>query len=333
MTITRPISDENMTVIDTDFSGIPVRLYLPKRRSEKWRPAVIFFHGGAFVMGSCKLQVYDFLNRLVANKLDAVVVGVDYRLAPQYHFPVPLEDSISAVKFFLQDKILTKYGVDSTRVCISGDSSGGTLAAQVAQVLKKDPEFKDKIKAQALIYPGLQLFDTLMPSHVENEHGPVLPRDMLIKLASLYVTKDQALPQAMWKNQYLPQENRYLLKFVNWSVFLPEKYKKNHVYIEPGTGELTAPYFRFIDQMSPLTANDFELQNLPLTYVLTCEHDILRDDGLIYVTRLRNAGVAVSHDHIEDGIHGALAFILSPFHLHVGLRIKDKYIRWLEENL
>lgn len=58
---------------------------------------------------------------------------LSYRLAPQHHFPAQFEDGITAVKYFLQDKILRKYGVDPTRVAISGDSSGGTLAAAVTQ--------------------------------------------------------------------------------------------------------------------------------------------------------------------------------------------------------
>ncbi|GAB1287560.1 AADACL2 family member 3 [Apodemus speciosus] len=57
-----------------------------------------------------------------------------YRLAPQHLFPAALEDCIFVIKFFLQDKVLAKYGVDPTRICISGDSSGGTLAATVTQL-------------------------------------------------------------------------------------------------------------------------------------------------------------------------------------------------------
>nr|XP_027789363.1 arylacetamide deacetylase-like 2 [Marmota flaviventris] len=332
--VTKPISDENVTVLDTAFGDIPVRLYLPKRKLEKQRPAVIFLHGGAFVLGTCKLSAYDSTNRRTANKLGAVVVGADYRLAPQYQFPVSLEDSIFVVKFFLQDDILAKYRVDPTRICISGDSSGGVLATKVTELLQNDPEFKNKIKAQALIYPGLQLLDIFMPSHQENKHGPILSRDLAIKLGSLYLTKDKALPQAMRENQHMPRGSRHLFKFVNWSVLLPEKYKKNHVYKEPVLGKLDPSYPLLMDsRVSPLIANDSQLQNLPLTYILTCEHDILRDDGIIYVTRLRKVGVQVTHDHIEDGFHGALSFIMSPFHLRLGYRIQDKYISWLEENL
>lgn len=50
---TEPVSDENITVVDTNFNDIPVRLYLPKRKPEIQRPAIIFIHGGAFVLGSC----------------------------------------------------------------------------------------------------------------------------------------------------------------------------------------------------------------------------------------------------------------------------------------
>ncbi|XP_032752636.1 arylacetamide deacetylase-like 2 [Rattus rattus] len=332
--LTKPVSDENITVIDTDFSDIPVRLYLPKWKSERQRPAVIYIHGGAFTLGSCKIRPYDYLNRWTANKLDAVVVGLDYRLAPQYPFPTAFEDCVLVIKFFLQDTILEKYGVDPTRICISGDSSGGSLATAATQLLQNNPEYKDKIKAQALIYPALQFIDTLMPSHREYEHGPFLSREIGIKLAHLYVTEDIALQQAMQRNEHMPQGSRHLFKFVNWSDFLPEKYKKNHVYNEPTLGKLNVFYPALMDsRLSPLLASDSQLQSLPLTYILTCEHDVLRDEGLIYITRLRNVGVQVAHDHIEEGIHGVMSLIAMPYKLQLGLKVGEKYISWLEKNL
>nr|XP_004655970.2 arylacetamide deacetylase-like 2 [Jaculus jaculus] len=332
--LTNPISDENLTVIDVDFGDIPVRLYLPKRTSERQRPAVIYFHGGAYVMSSCKLSGYDFLNRWTATKLDAVVVGVEYRLAPKYLFPVAIEDSISVVKFFLQAKVLAKYGVDPARICFSGDSSGGTLAAAVSLVLQNDPKFKHKIKAQALIYPGLQIIDTFMPSHKLYQHGPLLSREMTFRLLTPYMADDNILYKAILNNQHMPEGSRHVFKFVNWSTFLPEKYKKNQVYTEPILGKLNASYPALLDsRMSPLLATDAQLRNLQLTYMLTCEHDLLRDDGLIYVARLRKVGVQVTHEHLENGYHGALSFATAPFNLKLALKIRDMYITWLKNNL
>ena len=200
--------------------------------------------------------------------------------------------------------------------------------------IQNDPELKNKLKAQALIYPGLQVIDLSLPSHQEFEHGPLLSKKLAIRLACLYLTQDKALPQAMMKNQHMPHGSMHLFKLVNWSTLLPEKYKKNHVYTEPILGRLNPSYSILLDsRLSPLAVNDSQLQNLPLTYILTCQHDILRDDGLMYVSRLRNAGVKVSHDHMEDGIHGALSFMTWPVYLQLGIRVKDKYINWLEENL
>ncbi|XP_003511718.1 arylacetamide deacetylase-like 2 [Cricetulus griseus] len=331
---TQPLSDEHVTVTDTTFVDIPVRLYLPKRKSEAPRPAVIYFHGGGYCFGSFKQRAFDFLNRCTAKKLDAVVVGMDYRLAPQHHFPAQFEDGITAVKFFLQDKILAKYGVDPTRIAISGDSSGGTLAAAVTQQVQTDPEVKHKLKLQALLYPGLQVIDTSLPSHRDNEHGIVLTRDIAIKLVSLFFTKDEALPRAMRKNQHMPLESRHLFRFVNWSALLPEKFRKDHVYTEPMLGRSAYSLPALMDHRAlPLLADDAQLQHLPRTYILTCQYDVLRDDGIMYVTRLQNVGVQVFHDHVEDGIHGALSYMTSPLYLQQGLRIKDMYISWLDKNL
>ncbi|XP_049976209.1 arylacetamide deacetylase-like 2, partial [Alexandromys fortis] len=200
--------------------------------------------------------------------------------------------------------------------------------------LQNDPEYRNKIKAQAMLYPKLQAIDTWMPSYREYENGPFLTRKLAIKLSIRYVTEDEELPEAILRNEYMPEGSRDLFKFVNWSHFLPEKYKKNHVYREPVLGKLNASCPGLLDsRVSPLLVNDSQLQNLPLTYIITCEHDILRDDGLIYVTRLRNAGVPVTHEHIKDTIHGAISFVTAPMYLHSGLRIIDKYISWLQENL
>ncbi|NXH20493.1 AAAD deacetylase, partial [Bucco capensis] len=331
-----PTSDENVTVTDTEFSNVPVRLFVPRRDSGGLRRAVVFFHGGGWCLGDAGMKSYDHLARWTSNKLNAVVVSVNYRLAPKHHFPAQFEDVYSVTKFFLQSKVLSQYGVDPNRVCVAGDSAGGNLAAAVAQQLLEDPEVKTKLKAQALLYPALQTLDLNSPSYQENQNHPILPRSLMVRFWSEYFTSDVSLQEAMASNRHVPLEASHLLQLVNWSSVLPEEMKKGHIYTSPtfGSPELAQQYPGFLDaRAAPLLATDAQLLRLPLTYLLTCQHDVLRDDGLMYASRLRAAGVPLTHHHAHDAFHGALLFTSSPTSLAVGHRLLNRYTQWLEENL
>ncbi|KFQ67595.1 Arylacetamide deacetylase, partial [Phaethon lepturus] len=255
---------------------------------------------------------YDCLTRWTSNRLNAVVVSVNYRLAPKYHFPVQFEDVYSVTKFFLQSSVLSQYGVDPDRVCVAGDSAGGNLAAAVAQQLLEDSEVETKLKAQVLLYPALQTLDLNLPSYQENADKPILPKVLMVKFWSEYFTSDSSLREAMASNSHVPVESSHLLPFVNWSNLLPEELKKDHVYTSPtyGSSELAQKYPGFLDpRAAPLLASDAQLRGLPLTYILTCEHDVLRDDGVMYAGRLRAVGVPVTHDHAKDSFHGMMMFV------------------------
>ncbi|KAI5132114.1 Arylacetamide Deacetylase [Manis pentadactyla] len=160
-----PTSDENVSMTDTTFNNTPVRIYVPKRKPESLRKGLFYIHGGGWCFGSNALNAYDILSRWTANRLDAVVVSTNYRLAPKYHFPVQFEDVYTALKWFLHPEVLKSYGVDPGRVGISGDSAGGNLAAAVTLQLLEDPDVKSKPKIQSLIYPALQNFYTDSPSY------------------------------------------------------------------------------------------------------------------------------------------------------------------------
>ncbi|NXG78840.1 AAAD deacetylase, partial [Baryphthengus martii] len=331
-----PASDENVTVTDTEFSNVPVRLFIPRKASDGLRRGVLFFHGGGWCLGNAGMKPYDHLTRWTSNMLNAVVVSVNYRLAPKHCFPAQFEDVYSVTKFFLQSKVLSQYGVDPDRVCVAGDSAGGNLAAAVAQQLLEDSEVKTKLKAQALIYPALQALDLNLPSYQDNENKPMLPRPLMVRFWSEYFTSDVSLREAMASNSHVPVESSHLFQFVNWSTLLPEEMKKDHVYTSPtfGSSELVQKYPGFLDpRAAPLLVSDAQLRRLPLTYILTCEHDVLRDDGVMYAERLRAAGVPVTHDHAKDAFHGAMMFVLSPTDLAVGHRLLNRYIEWLNENL
>ena len=200
------------------------------------------------------------------------------------------------------------------------------------QQLIQDPDVKIKLKVQALIYPALQALDTNVPSQQEGSHFPVLTRSLMVRFWSEYFTTDRGLEKAMLLNQHVPMESSHLLQFVNWSSLLPERYKKSPVYKNPtpGSSELAQKYPGFIDvKACPLLANDNILHHLPKTYIITCQYDVLRDDGLMYVKRLQNVGVHVTHHHVEDGFHGTFSFP----GLKLSERMKNQYLSWLIKNL
>ncbi|XP_049632226.1 arylacetamide deacetylase-like isoform X4 [Suncus etruscus] len=326
-----PTSDEYVTVVDTTFDNISVRVYVPTQKTKTLRRGIFYIHGGGFSLGSAGFYCYDNLSRRTAHRLNAVVISTNYRLAPKHHFPDQFEDVYNALRWFLRQAVLQEYGVDPKRIGVSGDSSGGNSAAAVVQQLRRDQDVKVKIKVQSLIYPALQALDFGLPSYRENAHSPILNRKLAIRLVSEYATTDRSLEKAMSINQHVPAHSAHLLQFVNWSSLLPERFQKGHIYKKPafGSSTLAKKYPGFLDvRAAPLLADDTQLRSLPQTYVLTCQHDVLRDDGVMYVTRLRNAGVPVTHDHIEDGFHGLISNSLK-----VGDRMRNQYINWLSENL
>ncbi|XP_010623625.1 arylacetamide deacetylase isoform X2 [Fukomys damarensis] len=312
--------------------NVQLKTFVHLRKLDAHRRAVFFVHGGGWCSGSPALRNYDLLSRWTAERLNAVVISIDYRLAPKYHFPIQFEDVYNALRWFLRRNILENYGINPERICVSGDSAGGNLAAAVTQKLFSDSDANIKPKIQALIYPALQPLDLDSPSYQENSDMPILPKSLMVRFWSEYFTRDRSLEKAMLSNEHVSAESSHLFQFVNWSSFLPERFRKGHVYNNPtyGSSELTQKYPGILDvRAAPLLADDSKLRGLPQTFVLTCQYDVLRDDGLMYVTRLRNAGVQVAHYHVEDGFHGAISFP----QLKISHRVINQYISWLKENL
>ncbi|XP_067851068.1 arylacetamide deacetylase isoform X3 [Heptranchias perlo] len=331
-----PASDENVTVMDTTFNKVPVRVYVPSSRNLGLRRAVVYVHGGGWCIGSAKMQPYDVLSRKSAAELNAVIVSVEYRLAPEHHFPDQFNDVYTVVKYFLQHDVLAQYLVDPGRVAVSGDSAGGNLAAAVAQQIQEDPEVQGEIKIQALIYPALQTIDFNTPSYQQNANMPILPKSLMLRFWSEYFSRDKSLLRNMMSDSHMTLESRRLSDLVNWSVLLPQKFRKSYRYVLPGreNSDFSAKVPGIFDpRAAPLLAGDEKLKALPWAYIVTCEYDVLRDDGAMYVMRLEKAGVRVTHEHYEDGFHGAMMFITWPTDFAIGQKMMSRYIDWLQKNL
>jgi acetyl esterase len=149
---------------------IPVRIYAPSQARRL--PALVYFHGGGFVIGS--LDTHDGTCRSLANAIGCCVVSVDYRLAPEHKFPAGPEDCYAATRWVAEKG--GEIGVDSSRVAIGGDSAGGNLTAVVA-LMARDRR-GPSLCHQLLVYPvANHAFDTA--SYAENEKGYLLSREMM----------------------------------------------------------------------------------------------------------------------------------------------------------
>jgi acetyl esterase len=161
---------------------LPVRVYTPID-TEDALPGVVYLHGGGWVfMG---IETHDWICRRLAKESGAVVVSVEYRLAPEDPFPAPLDDCYAATKWVVDHA--DDFGVDPARVAIAGDSAGGNLSAAVT--LRARAAGDPALVAQVLIYPVTDAsFDTT--SYAENGKGFMLEGDSMRYFWDAYLGPD-----------------------------------------------------------------------------------------------------------------------------------------------
>ncbi|UED72379.1 alpha/beta hydrolase [Brevibacillus sp. DP1.3A] len=219
-----------------------IRMYTPEGQGPF--PLFVYYHGGGWVIGD--LETVDASCRMLAHLSGRIVVSVDYRLAPEHKFPVPVADSYAALKWVSENA--SSINGSASDLVVGGDSAGGNLSA-VLSLLAKDQN-GPAIKAQVLIYPVTDMrFDS--PSYMEFQEGFGLNRDLML----------------WFSNHYINHE-----------------YDKGNPYV------------------APLSARD--LSNLPPAIVITAECDVLRDEGMAYAERLKNAGVKVEAVCEKGLVHG-----------------------------
>lgn len=328
-------------VSDITFAGVPVRVYEPPPGGEGHpRRGLMYYHGGGWALGSGKKGSYDKVSRMLSDELNTVVVSVEYRLYPEVQFPEPYLDCLAAAKYFLSPEVLDKYSIDPERVAVSGDSAGGNLAAAVAQEISQDASVSVKFSVQALIYPALQALDFNTPSHIQNQNMPVLPRSFMILFWLQYLGVDLSLKSQFLANNHSSFQQSLITPEIrarlDWTVLLKPKYKKEykHIVADKGLAGIVKKVPALLDvRAAPLLAGPEVLAKCPRAYIMTCEFDVLRDDGLMYVRRLQDSGVSVTSVHYEDGFHGCFSFLFWPFEFDVGKRALRDYISWLQKNL
>jgi acetyl esterase len=168
-------------VTDTDAAGVPVRIYRPSAQDNL--ACIVFYHGGGWVIGD--LETHDGPCRRLANATGAVVVAVDYRLAPEHPFPAAQDDCYTATCWVADNA--AALNIDASKIAVAGASAGGTLAAVVS--LRARDGNGPKIAHQLLIYPAT---DAAMntQSYSDNADGYMLTRESMAWFWQNYLGTD-----------------------------------------------------------------------------------------------------------------------------------------------
>jgi acetyl esterase/lipase len=153
------VTTVDRTVAGVDGNEIPIRVYSRPRQDGAPVPAVLFIHGGGFVVGDLDTEHAGAASTVDA--LGVVVVSVDYRLAPEHPFPSGLEDCYAALLWLAKES--GELGVDAERIAVFGQSAGGGLAAGLA-LLARDrggpslcfqllgiPELDDRLETPSMV--------------------------------------------------------------------------------------------------------------------------------------------------------------------------------------
>jgi acetyl esterase len=161
---------------------VPVRVYAIEHGG--LRPALVYFHGGGFVFGN--LDTHDAVCRAIAKQSGAVVISVDYRLAPEHKFPAAVEDSHAATVWVAANA--ERLGIDASRIAVGGDSAGGNLAAVVA--MRCRDAGGPALAAQILLYPVTDYTTYETESHREFGENYFLTRSAMDWFTGHYLASD-----------------------------------------------------------------------------------------------------------------------------------------------
>lgn len=231
----------DVTMLRDEGPPIPARVYRPTERDDA--PIVVFFHGGGMVIGS--MEVYDGLCRHLADASGAVVVNVDYRLAPETPPPAQNHDAWDAVRWAADHA--SDLGGSEEKLIVCGDSAGGNLAALCA--LRARDDGSPHVALQMLIYPVVD-WAFSFESMESNGSGNFLTKETMEWFRRRYLGDD---PDVWGSTEF-------------------------------------SPYYADVEGVCP-------------AWVLTTSHDPLRDEGIAYAEKLKEAGVPTTHVHVEGIFH------------------------------
>jgi len=231
----------------------------PQRHSDNVSsryPVLANFHGGGYTIGKASDDAR--WATAVVEIVEAVVVSVEYRLAPQYPFPTAVEDGVDAILYILQNA--EQLNIDVDRIGVSGFSSGGNMA------------FTVPLRVQSEICRRMERSN-------EGQLATYLPRSdvRLAVIMSWYPTTDFATNTRVERRKTNIRPDKELPKFFT------QLFDASYLY-PPHSASLSDPY------LSPGVAPDDMLRALPNDIIIyTCEWDGLRAEAERFKERLTQA--------------------------------------------
>ncbi len=149
-----PVESACNLTVPSEEHPVPVRLYVPydKQLARGGKlPLIVFFHGGGWTLGSPSF--YDSVTRQLARQVPALVLSVDYRLAPENPYPAAVHDADAVLKWVR--RYAEEIGGDPARIVLAGDSGGGTLATVAAMHVRSS--YGPPLLMQVLFYPSTNI--------------------------------------------------------------------------------------------------------------------------------------------------------------------------------
>ncbi|XP_046856198.1 arylacetamide deacetylase-like 2 [Xenia sp. Carnegie-2017] len=277
--------EKDVLMEHSTIAAVPITTFKPINISPPF-PAIIHFYASGLTIGSHKSASTMALCFRLANETKAAVISVGHRLAPESVYPAFFDDAWNVVSTILSEPL--KYNINGSRIALMGESAGGLLSQAVSLKLANHPQIPNKIAAQVLNYPWLQLIDMFcLPSYELYSEGFTLPVQVLANMASA-ATMGNAEMVPMYISGNV---SKYFMQTKHWKYLAPlSKCKLN-----PTKDKITLPK-TFIEKvtdqyLSPLLADD--LSSTPPTLLGISEYDILESESNLMSQRLKEAGVNI----------------------------------------
>lgn len=178
-----PFSNIKNMSIDTTLNKIPVRIYTPEGGGKF--PIIVYSHGGFWMAGN--VDSYENVCRKLAKNTKAIVISVEYRLAPENPFPAGLDDVYNVVQW--AHKNADSINGDAKHIAVVGDSAGGNLSAVVSQMArdKNGPH----LTCQVLIYPSTNIYELNTKSWSYMSNILTISKEDMEDFTALYVPKKE----------------------------------------------------------------------------------------------------------------------------------------------